>query len=162
MSSTDGMRRPQPLASTSSSARRTRTAKRASESTELGGAQAIDKIVTRDSRGQRTIDEESPYVIVESPNESSSLGLSRPMLIEHEPEVIDARNRGSIATRLLNLIGLILIVTTVAVVAATFTAVPASALITYVEWVASALIPLFTMALGYYFGTAQQTRHLKR
>ena len=67
-----------------------------------------------------------------------------------------------IATRLLNLIGLILVITTIAVVAATFTGVSATVLITYAKWVASALIPLFTMALGYYFGIVQQSRHHKR
>jgi hypothetical protein len=162
VSSTDGNRRPRPLASTSAPAVESRTAKKVSKSTELGGnahdpnRKQHHHPDDRDKLGWTA--EELPYEIVELPNESSMLGISQPMLVPYEPEVVDAKDRGTIAKRLLSLLGLILILLTIAIVIATFVGVPADLLITYAKWVASALIPLFTMALGYYFGAAQQHR----
>jgi hypothetical protein len=99
--------------------------------------------------------------IIEGPNSSSFLGLSRPELVPHE-EVIDALNRGMIAKMLLALISAILIATTLALIAATFAGVSAGVLLAYAKWLIPALIPLFTMALGYYFGSAQQPRNTGR
>jgi hypothetical protein len=175
MSSTDGKRRPRPLASTSAS-KRSRAAKRAPESAVLGGSKPVENAFGLGktgaptdanysrvgSAGRTSPNEELPNEIVELPNESSSLGLSRPRLMPYEPEVIDARSRGVIATRLLSLLGLIVIITTVAVVVATFTGIPADVLITYSKWVVSALTPMFTMALGFFFGAAQQSRRHKQ
>jgi hypothetical protein len=175
MSSTDGKSRPRPLASTSAS-NRSRAAKRAPESAELGGTKAVEdatglgradvSTLIRKSGEIRT-DMQQPgeglaQEIVELPNESSSLGLSRPRLIPYDPEVIDARSRGVIATRLLSLLGLIVVISTVAVVVATFTGDPADVLITYSKWVVSALTPMFTMALGFFFGAAHQSRRHKQ
>jgi hypothetical protein len=129
------------------------------ESTVSGQRRSIEPKDAKSRDGRGHIGKESPNEIVEPPNESSLLGLRPPpKLIPHEVEIIDARNRGAIATRLLNLLGLILIIITGAVVAATFAHVSATALIAYAKWVVGALISLFTMALGYFFGATQRSR----
>ncbi len=160
MRSKDGMRRPRPVASTSASGERPRTAKKASVSAGRGAMQER----TCKSCGQYTIsyantaDEHanSQNEVIEGPNPSTFMGLRRPTLIPYEEKTLDAMNRGAIAKRLLNLISLIVVVITLALVAATFADVPASGLVAYAKWLVALLIPLFTMALGYYFGRTQQ------
>ena len=104
---------------------------------------------------------ESQREITEEPNFSSLMGLSKPEFIAYQEEIIDATNRGVIVKRLVNLISLLLVVITLALIAATFIGVPAGGLFTYARWLGELLIPLLGTAVGYYFGRAQSNRHHK-
>jgi len=181
MSSPNGRRNPQPLASTSTPVSKgKRTPTRVARSAELGeatrppvrikgtggpvelgptGSEAADD---RESSGTCPPEEGYPHEWVENDLQSPLLGYSPPRTVRYELDIIDARNRGAIAKRLLNLMALILIGTLVALVVATFTRVPAEALITCAKWEITVVTPLFTMALGYYFGTARTDRREKR
>ena len=100
--------------------------------------------------------------IIEEANASSFMGLRPPRLIPYEEKAIDAMNRGAIAKRLLNLISLIVVLITLALIAATFVGAQTSDLVAYAKWLVAVLTPLLTLALGYYFGKAQQDRDRKR
>jgi hypothetical protein len=155
MRASGGIRRPRPVTPTSVPGEGPRFAAEAAVSAGRGD---IDRQDYRNADKERVSRERE---ISEEPNSSSFLGLSHPELLPHN-EVIDAINRGTIAKMLLALIGVLLIATTLALIAATFVGVPVDALASYTKWMMSALIPLFTMALGYYFGSARQHRRNKR
>jgi hypothetical protein len=155
MRASGGIRRPRPVTPTSDPGEGPRIA---AEAAVLAGRGGINRQDYRNAVKERVSRERE---ISEEPNSSSFLGLSRPELLPHN-EVIDAINRGTIAKMLLALIGVLLIVTTLALIAATFVGVPVGALASYTKWMTSALVPLFTMALGYYFGSAQPHRRNKR
>src|SRR5215813_5247786 len=98
-----GTRRPRPVASTSAPGEGPRIAKRATESAGRGD---ISSLEARANCGREPNAAEehilSQSEIIEQPNSSSFLGLSRPELVPHE-EAIDALNRGTIAKMLLAL-----------------------------------------------------------
>jgi hypothetical protein len=157
-----GTRRPRPVASTSAPGEGPRIAKRATVSTGRGDISSWEACANCGREENATKEDiSSQNEIIEQPNSSSYLGLTRPALIPHE-EVIDALNRGTIAKMLLVLISALLVAMTLALIAATFAGVPASALIAYAKWLIPFLVPLFTMALGYYFGSAQHHQGTKR
>src|SRR6266567_888172 len=136
MRSVDGMRRPRPLASTSASGEGPRTAKKASVSAGLGGtSEPTSERGHQTNRQTNAIKErvDSRREIIEEPNSSSLMGLSKPELIAYQEEIIDATNRGVIVKRLVNLISLLLVVITLALIAATFIGVSASGLFTYAK-----------------------------
>jgi hypothetical protein len=155
MRASGGVRRPRPVTPTSVPGEGPRIAAEVAVSAGRGD---IDRQDYRNADKERVSRERE---ISEEPNSSSFVGLSRLELVPHH-EVIDAFNRGTIAKMLLALISVLLIATTLALIAATFADVPVGALTSYAKWMTSALVPLFTMALGYYFGSAQQQRRTKR
>lgn len=160
MRSVDGTRRPRPLTPTSASGERPRIAKKASVSAGRGGTLGpqLSKGLRQTNAGKECVG--SPAEITEEPNSSSLMGLSRPELIAYE-EIIDATNRGAIVKSLVNLISLLLVAITLALIAATFIGVPTSGLITYAKWLGALLIPLLSTALGYYFGRTHANRDRK-
>jgi hypothetical protein len=158
MRSVDGIHRRRPLASTSTSSERSRIAKKASVSAGRVGSQGPRvKGQGRANAGKECVD--SRKEITEEPNSSSSMGLSQPTLIAYEEGIIDATNRGAIMKKLVNLISLLLIAITSALIVATFVGVPTSGLIIYAKWLGALLIPLLSTAVGYYFGRTQSKRH---
>ena len=87
------------------------------------------------------------------------MGLSQPTLIAYEEGIIDAMNRGAIMKKLMNLISLLLLAVTSALIVATFVGTPTSGLILYAKWLGALLIPLLSTAVGYCFGRTQSNRH---
>ncbi len=141
MRASDGMRRRRPVASTSVPGEGPRIAKGATVSAGRRGPISSSQARTGCGCNPNAEKERvsSQKEIIEEPNHSSYLGLSRPQLVQHE-DVIDALNRGTIAKMLLVLISVILIATTLALVAATFADVSAGALTSYTKWLASVLV----------------------
>lgn len=153
----DGKHRPRPVASTSVSGERPRTAWKASESAGRGGAHVEAHTQDRNANARKDGVYDPPEV-TEAPNASSLMGLSRPTLIDHPEQIIDAANRGAVVKGLVVLVGLPLILITLALIAATFCGVPTAGLVSFAKWLGEALIPLLSLALGYYFGRTQHER----
>jgi hypothetical protein len=156
----DGISRPRPVESASAPYQRPRIAKNASE--PAGPGETIQQ--TRKSCGcQTNEDYANPQnEITEEPNWSSFKGLSKPTLIPYEERIIDAVTWSTVIRKLVNLTSLLLIVMTLAFVAATFIGISTSGLTTYAKWLGTLLVPLITMALGYYSGKTQSNQRHKR
>lgn len=147
MRAEDGKRRPRPVASTSVSGERPRNARKASVSAGHG----VDR--TKNRNAGEELPNDLPE-IVEAPNSSSLMGLSRPTLIAHEEGIIDALNRGAVVRRLVTIAGIVLIIITLGLIAASFYGAPTAALVA----LATPLISLLSSAMGFYFGRTQRER----
>lgn len=159
MRAEDGNRRPRPVASTSVSGERPRNARRASESAGHGVDRKRIGNAGRDRQYESLGIAETPKIteaseITEAPNSSSLIGLSRPTLIPHEEGIIDALNRGAVVRRLVTLVGILLIIITLGIIAATFRGAPTTDLVA----LATPLISLLSSVLGFCFGRAQRDR----